>query len=102
DVHVAAAGGVLPAAVAGGVLPAGWRVSARLADLDLPVDEAFAAENVETGRVSTYAGRVRLRASVPDVRPWTAETPHLYPLTVRLHHPDGRLAEEVTYRVGFR
>jgi beta-galactosidase len=87
---------------ADGALPPGWRASARVADLDLVVDQDFAAAAEATDRVSTFAGRVRLRATVPDVRPWSAETPHLYDLVVRLHHPDGSPAEEAVYRIGFR
>ena len=30
-----------------------------------------------------------MSATVPGVRPWSAETPVLYPLTVTLHDPDG-------------
>ena len=39
---------------------------------------------------------------MPDVRPWTAETPELYDLTVRLHRADGAVADTSRHRVGFR
>ena len=93
DVHVSAADGVLPD---------GWRASAHVGDLELEPDAAFLAHLVKTERVSTFAGHTRLAGVVPDVRPWTAETPQLYDLTVRLHDPDGTVAEEARLRVGFR
>ena len=93
DVHVRSADGVLPA---------GWRATASLGDLALEPDAAFHEDAVTHQRVSIYAGHTRLAGTVADVRPWTAETPHLYDLTVRLHHPDGAVAEETRLRVGFR
>ena len=48
------------------------------------------------------AGRVRLRAQVPGVTPWSAEVPALRTLTVSLVAPDGALMERVELRIGFR
>jgi len=93
DVHVANGAGTLPA---------GWSVAARVGDVPLAVDEAWWADRVEHERISVYAGHTRLIGTVPDVRPWTAETPYLYDLVVRLHRPDGDVAEETTLRIGFR
>ncbi|MFC0549312.1 glycoside hydrolase family 2 TIM barrel-domain containing protein [Planotetraspora thailandica] len=91
---------------AGGLLPEGWRVSAWLdgpePEVELPVDEEFAALAAEREQVSGWLGRVRLRATVPAVRPWSAETPELYGLTVRVFRPDGTVADESRHRVGFR
>ncbi len=39
---------------------------------------------------------------VPDVRPWSAENPHLYRLVCELVDPDGTTAEVVVQRIGFR
>lgn len=36
------------------------------------------------------------------VKPWDTEHPHLYPLTLRLVAPDGKVSHELTQRVGFR
>jgi beta-galactosidase len=47
-------------------------------------------------------GQVVLRTDVPGVRPWSAETPVLYPLRVTLRSPAGEPVEEVELRVGFR
>ena len=47
------------------------------------------------------AGEVRLRLEIPDVAPWSAEVPRLYPLVVTLRSPAGEV-EEVGLRIGFR
>ena len=52
--------------------------------------------------VAPTAGRVAERLVVRDAQPWTAETPHLYALTVTLRSPEGTVIEEVRSRVGFR
>ncbi|MBU3062531.1 hypothetical protein KO481_29425 [Nocardia sp. NEAU-G5] len=48
------------------------------------------------------AGLVTVRAELPDVRPWTAETPVRYEVVVNLRGPDDTIIETVTQRVGFR
>jgi beta-galactosidase len=47
-------------------------------------------------------GRATLRTEIADVRQWSAEQPHLYPLHVALRSPSGEAIEEVDLRVGFR
>jgi beta-galactosidase len=47
-------------------------------------------------------GRASLSAEIPDVKRWSAEQPHLYPLTVTLRAPSGESVEEVSLKVGFR
>ncbi|MPY61303.1 glycoside hydrolase family 2 TIM barrel-domain containing protein [Streptomyces spongiae] len=94
----------------GGLLPAGWYVSGRLEEVTSPesldspehLDEPLTAEAVPDHRSSGWRGGATLTATVPEVRPWSAETPELYELTVRLHHPDGTVADEAGCRVGFR
>ncbi|MEV6591119.1 glycoside hydrolase family 2 TIM barrel-domain containing protein [Streptomyces acidicola] len=85
-----------------GALPEGWYVTGRLDDQDLVQDAEFDRLNAEDERVSDFLGEARLRATVRDVRTWTAETPELYGLTVRLHRADGSVADTSTHRVGFR
>ncbi|MET0499745.1 MAG: glycoside hydrolase family 2 TIM barrel-domain containing protein [Steroidobacteraceae bacterium] len=48
------------------------------------------------------ARRATLKGSVPSVRTWTAETPHLYTLLVEHLGVKGDLVESTAYRVGFR
>ncbi|MEV6105073.1 glycoside hydrolase family 2 TIM barrel-domain containing protein [Streptomyces sp. NPDC051940] len=86
-----------------GALPEGWYVTGELEGVgELGQDEEFAAECAEYGRVSDFLGEARLRATVSDVRTWTAETPHLYGFTVRLHRADGSVADTSYQRIGFR
>jgi beta-galactosidase len=47
-------------------------------------------------------GRATLRAEIPNVVPWSAEQPQLYPLHVALRSPSGETVEEIDLRVGFR
>jgi beta-galactosidase len=47
-------------------------------------------------------GRAMLRTELPDVRKWSAEQPHLYPLHVTLRSPSGEAVEEADLQVGFR
>ncbi|MFJ3669818.1 glycoside hydrolase family 2 TIM barrel-domain containing protein [Streptomyces sp. NPDC090106] len=88
---------------AGGALPDGWYVSGELeGGLPLAQDREFDRLNVEDWRVSDFLGEARLRAQVPEVRTWNAETPELYGLTVRLHRADGSVADTSHHRIGFR
>ncbi|MFZ0158539.1 MAG: glycoside hydrolase family 2 TIM barrel-domain containing protein, partial [Kineosporiaceae bacterium] len=78
-----------------------------LAAAGLPQTEEGAYHQAIADAVREYRrplgmGRLSLAATVRDVRPWTPETPVLYPVTVRLHDPDGAVAETASYRVGFR
>ena len=45
--------------------------------------------------------KITVRGAVPGVKPWTAETPHLYTLTVTLY-ADQAPVHTVTERIGFR
>ncbi|WP_171113877.1 MULTISPECIES: glycoside hydrolase family 2 TIM barrel-domain containing protein [Streptomyces] len=85
-----------------GPLPDGWYVTGDLDGQLLAQDTEFDRANAEDERVSEFLGEARLLAKVPDVRTWTAETPELYGLTVRLHRPDGTVADTSYHRVGFR
>lgn len=53
---------------------------------------------LETGR----EGAVRAEVPVPNPAKWSAETPHLYTLTVQLMNSDGKVLEVASQRVGFR
>ena len=45
---------------------------------------------------------VTLSATLPSVRPWTAETPDLYMLLVELYDAKGRIIQSTYSRIGFR
>ncbi|MEU9283386.1 glycoside hydrolase family 2 TIM barrel-domain containing protein [Streptomyces sp. NPDC048275] len=87
---------------AGGALPDGWYVTGELDGHLLTQDAEFERFKEEDDRVSDFLGEARLTTVVADVRPWTAETPELYALTVRLHRADGSVADTSRHRVGFR
>lgn len=56
----------------------------------------------ETRLEPAGARTVTLSADVPDVRPWTAETPNLYTLLVELVDADGAVLQATPQRIGFR
>ena len=80
---------------ADGLIPPGWYLSGLLEDREL-------AEDTGGRHDSGWRAERRIRATVADVLAWSAETPELYPLTVRLHRSDGSVADESHHRVGFR
>ncbi|MFF7202732.1 glycoside hydrolase family 2 TIM barrel-domain containing protein [Streptomyces sp. NPDC008141] len=87
----------------GGALPPGWFVSGELEGWgELAQDTAFDAAMRDDERVSEFLGEARLSATVTGVRPWSAETPALHRLTVRLHRADGTVADRSRHRIGFR
>jgi beta-galactosidase len=45
---------------------------------------------------------VTLKAALPNVRPWSAETPELYMLLVELYDPNGKILQSTWSRIGFR
>ncbi|MEM9985654.1 MAG: glycoside hydrolase family 2 TIM barrel-domain containing protein, partial [Bacteroidota bacterium] len=47
-------------------------------------------------------GQQRFTGEVPNVKRWTAETPHLYTLLITLKDQQGRLVEAISTKVGFR
>ncbi|WP_432246172.1 glycoside hydrolase family 2 TIM barrel-domain containing protein (plasmid) [Arthrobacter sp. G.S.26] len=63
---------------------------------------AIAGAFAQTVTHETSAGRARFERAGLDVAPWTAETPHLEELTVRLRGADGKILDEVIVRIGFR
>ncbi|MFJ6631846.1 glycoside hydrolase family 2 TIM barrel-domain containing protein [Streptomyces sp. NPDC091376] len=86
-----------------GPLTDGWTVSGELEGYgNLTRDTAHDAANRALGRVSDFLGEARLSTTVADVRPWSAESPVLYALTVRLHRADGSVADTSHHRIGFR
>lgn len=46
--------------------------------------------------------RIAFEANVPHARPWSAEDPYLYKLTVKLISPQKKIAEVTSLRAGFR
>lgn len=44
----------------------------------------------------------RIKEKLPNIRPWTAETPHLYPLVIETLSEQGVTKEVIGFNVGFR
>ena len=77
--------------------PAGLRLEAGLYEDGTKIfGETKEAENVDSMAV------VQLTAEVPDVHPWSAESPSLYTLVLTLADSRGRVLESVSSRIGFR
>lgn len=74
-------------------------VTARITLLD--GDRAFLtrAQAVPAGAADRT---VTLSATVPGVKPWSAETPNLYTLLVELVGADGKVIQATPQRIGFR
>ena len=58
------------------------------------------AEGTQTIKIDS-ATTVHFEAKIPQVAPWTAETPNLYQLFIRIEQP-GKTTEVIPFRVGFR
>lgn len=59
------------------------------------------AQETLSGDVSGEA-TLRFDKTIPNVRPWSAETPHLYQLTIELKDEAGATVEATAVKVGFR
>jgi len=93
--------------------PEGWTVEARVETAtDQPLVEAITAP-LAAFRDDTYAERVigahvwpgpvaHLEAMVPDIRPWSSETPQRYRLVVSLRDAEGEIREANAQWIGFR
>lgn len=85
---------------------AGWRSGSLEVEL---FDDAAGMKSVFTqkkqlGAAAVKAGQTLLnfQTTLPEVRTWTAETPHLYTLLMTLRDARGRVLEVVPTRIGFR
>ncbi|MBE3071669.1 MAG: glycoside hydrolase family 2 [Acidobacteria bacterium] len=73
------------------------RLTAQVIDsAGLPVGSPMRADVPRDGNRATVQGQV------DGVRPWTAETPHLYRVRVTLESSDGQPLHSMTTRFGFR
>ena len=86
----------------GAALSDGWSVRVVLSHGDKVVKtlESVVASDV---RPYIFTGHdAVVRARVTRVKPWSAETPHLYDIEVELVDPQGRVVDSVPVRTGFR
>lgn len=82
----------------GGERPAAVTLTLQVAD------PATGASHGATANLTVPAGRsesARLALTIPEVRPWTDETPNLYLVRIRLE-TDGQPPRDLFYRTGFR
>lgn len=86
----------------GRVLPGGWRVTVALDGVPVPLDAVHRQQQIDVDRVSGWWAEPRFSTVVPDVVPWTDETPALSALDVVLHDADGAELDRTRIRVGFR
>jgi beta-galactosidase len=70
--------------------------------LPMSSDEAARWSSVQRRMAPALDGLATWRLELPNVAPWSAEQPRLYPLKVALRAPSGEIAEEMTLQVGFR
>ena len=70
------------------------KASAELGGLDLKAETELVKVDTET--------TAKLSIDVPNPKKWTAETPNLYPLTLKLLDKSGKVLETTAIRVGFR
>ncbi len=66
------------------------------------VDDAARWAEVQPHLQPVRTGSLKLSAEVADIEPWSAELPNRYGLEVLLCRPDGSVADQATFRIGFR
>ncbi|MBO9713861.1 MAG: DUF4981 domain-containing protein [Sphingomonas sp.] len=81
------------------VTPSAQATTARLALLDGDKQVLETSQPVAAG---TEERNVTLKAVLPGVKPWTAETPNLYMLLVELYDARGNIIASTYDRIGFR
>jgi beta-galactosidase len=70
--------------------------------LPMSPDETARWAAVHRRMAPPLEGLVSWQLDLPNVEPWSAERPRLYPLHVSLKAPSGEIVDDVTLRIGFR
>ena len=83
------------------VTPAKGATTARIVLLDRD-DKTVLLTNSAPVLPGDAERTVRMSATLPNVRPWTAETPNLYMLLVELYDAKGAILQSTWSRIGFR
>lgn len=63
--------------------------------------ENIIASAADTGKISRTR-TVRFTKQIPDVKPWSAETPNLYTIIINLHNPETGTSDIISEKTGFR
>jgi beta-galactosidase len=87
-----------------GAGPDGWTIRVDIGGQRTDVDVAFERPNSDLAfNLLTFSGRGAVaRFTMPSVAPWSAETPNLHHVEVRLFDQDGVERDAVELEVGFR
>jgi beta-galactosidase len=86
--------GIFALDVAMGGQPAGGKIVATISD---------GGKTVLTAESAITAGQAApLRGRLPNVKPWSAETPNLYQLLVEYRDAEGKLVSATARKIGFR
>ncbi|MBM3730937.1 MAG: DUF4981 domain-containing protein [Actinobacteria bacterium] len=87
----------------GSAVAGGWSVRVTVADPSGRVRKTVESAVASDVRPYVFAGHSAVaECEVSKVRAWSAETPHLYGVTISLVDPSGVVHETVEQRVGFR
>ena len=78
-----------------------YRLATEASGSDRVVVELRDAETVVVAEARAVPTEDPLPLVVPDPRPWSADDPHLYQLTIRFER-DGAVVDEETHRIGIR
>lgn len=69
---------------------------------DVVALEREAWRALDTKMEPSGEGTASLDLSLPDIEPWSAETPRLYELSVSLRNPGGEIVDAARVKIGFR
>jgi len=83
------------------VTPSKSATTARIVLLDRD-DKTVLLTNSAAVAAGDAERTLRLAATLPNVRPWSAETPNLYMLLVELYDANGAILQSTWSRIGFR
>jgi beta-galactosidase len=83
--------------------PKGWSVRAEIAGRGAGSDIHFEHPTKTFVNVGVFEGRgASISLALPDIAPWTAETPNLHDLRVTLHDEKGAEVDAASLLIGFR
>ena len=88
-----------------GPLPAGWKIRAWVETLQGVRRGRILKTEVASNHRSPYiftGHSANVRSELAGLRPWSAETPHLYRVICELIDPSRERTEVITQRIGFR
>jgi beta-galactosidase len=83
--------------------PKGWSVQVEVGGVVSDAPARFEHPTKPAVNLAVFEGRGAVfDLSLPDVRPWSAESPTLYDMTARLIDSGGEIVDSITTAIGFR